>query len=179
MKKVQSNLKILFLIGVLLAFVTYTGCNKDDDEGINPAQQFIGLWTVTNIDVDASIGGQSVKDFLVNVGGMSEIEAEAIATLLESMISANFTGTLEIKEDHTYITTFGGAVDDGTWSINSTGDKITVDGGTADEMVIDVISITENMLVASLDTIESIDIDDNELTPDVDISLSIQMTLTK
>lgn len=178
MKKLQPYLKTLALLSILFAFVTYIGCNNDDEGGNDVAQQFIGIWNVTNVDVQTDIGGQSIKDFLVNVGGLTELEATAIETLVQSMVAANFTGTLTIKEDHTYETTFGGG-DDGTWSINSAGDKITVDAGTVDEMVIDVISITEHMLVASTETTESYDIDNDPLTPDVDINISVEMTLTK
>jgi hypothetical protein len=178
MKKVQSNLKFLFLIGILFAFVTYTGCNNDDEKGDDVAKQFIGTWTVTNIDIQTDIGGMSIKDFLMNVGGLDEITATATETFIESMIAANFTGSLTINENHTYVTTFGGG-DDGTWSINSAGNQITVDAGTVDEMVIDVISISGNTLVVSVESFESYDLDNDPLTPDVDINISIQMTLTK
>jgi hypothetical protein len=90
-----------------------------------------------------------------------------------------FTGTLQIKDDNTYISNFGGEIEDGTWALNSDGDVLTIDGGTVDEMVINIISITETTLVVSTDTEEFVDIDDNEITPDVEVSLSVQLTLTK
>ena len=177
MKKLQPYLKTFALLSILIAFVTYTGCNNNDENGNDVAQKFIGTWTVTNVDIQTDIGGQSVKDFLMNLG-VDETTATATETLLESMIGLNFTGTLTIKEDHTYETTFGGG-DDGTWSVNSAGDKITIDGGTVDEMIIDVVSITEHMLVASTGTTESYDLDNDPLTPDVDINITVEMTFTK
>ena len=110
---------------------------------------------------------------------MTEIEASAIETLIESMIGTNLTGTLEIKENNTYVTTFWGGFDDGTWSINSAGDKITIDAGTVDEMVINNISITDNTLIASMDFVESVDLGNDAQTPDVDINISTQLTFTK
>ena len=165
-------------MGILFAFVTYTGCNNDDEKGDDVAQQFIGTWTVTNVDIQTDIGGMSIKDFLMNIGGLDEITATATEALIQSMIGVNFAGTLTIKENHTYETTFGGG-DDGTWSINSAGDMITIDGGTVDEMVADVISITDHMMVISIDTVESYDLDNDPLTPDVDINISVELTFTK
>ena len=177
MNKFLSNLKFLLLIGVLFAFVTFTGCN-DDDESSN-ASLLIGLWTITDADIDADIGGLSIIDYFIDMAGLSELEAEAFATLFDALLEATFTGTIEIKDDNTYITNFGGEIDDGTWSLNSAGDKIILDAGTADEMVINIVSLTETTLIASVDTTELTDIDDNTLTPDIEVSLSVQLTLTK
>jgi len=178
MKKVQSNLKFLLLIGVLFVFVTYTGCNNDD-EGDSKANLLIGTWTITDATLEADIGGMSIKDFFINVGGLSEIEAEAIAILFEMGLKASFTGTIQFKDNNTYIINIAGDIDDGTWSLNSTGDKITLDAGTSDETVITIITLTEHTLVVSLDTTELVDIDDEPLTPDVEVSLHVEMTLTK
>jgi len=178
MKTVQSFLKFLFLIGSLLVFITYTGCNDDDEEGGNESL-LIGVWTITDANIEADIGGLSIKDYFINVGGLSEVEAETFATVFESMLALNFVGTLQIKDDYTYITNFGGEIDDGTWSLNSAGNKITLDAGTADEMVITIISLTENTLVASTDMTELTDIDENPLSPDVEISLSLELTFSK
>jgi hypothetical protein len=178
MKTVQSYLKFFFLIGSLLVFVTYTGCNNDDEEGGNESL-LIGVWTITDANIEADIGGLSIKDYFINVGGFSEVEADAFATLFESMLALNFVGTLQIKDNYTYITNFGGESDDGTWSLNSAGDKITLDAGTVDEMVITIISLTENTLVASTDMTELADIDENPLSPDVEISLTVELTFSK
>ncbi len=177
MKKLRSYLNLLFLIGVLFAFVTYTGCNDDDENSVE--SQLIGLWNITDATVDASIGGQSLKDYFMMVLQMSDLEAEGLAGFVDATLASTFTGTIEIKDNHTYVTNFAGEIDDGTWSLNSAGDKITLDAGTADEMVITIVSLTSNMLVASTDMIEMIDIDDDELTPDIPISVSVQMTLSK
>jgi hypothetical protein len=178
MEKLQSYLKVIFVMGVLFAFVTYTGCS-DDDEGDNVASMLIGTWTITDSDIDAEVGGLSIKDYFIDIGGLSELEAETYANLFNSFLAAMFTGTLEIKDDNTYVSTFGGEVVDGTWSVNSTGDKIIIDGGTADEMIITIVSLTETTLVALTTTSEFVDIDSNPLSPEVEVLLEVQLTLSK
>jgi hypothetical protein len=177
MGKIQSNLKFLCIIGILSVFISYIGCSNDDED--NKESQLIGVWTITDADIDATIGGLSIVDYFIDIVGLTQIEAEGIAALFQSMVAPNFTGTIEIKDDHTYVTTFGGQVDDGTWSLNSTGDKVTLDAGTVDEMVINIISVTSSTLVTEMETIESVDIDNNPATPDIDVSLSVRLTMTK
>jgi hypothetical protein len=178
MKRIKTHLKALLLLGFLFTFISYIGCN-DDDEGDNVAAMLIGTWTITDAEIDSDIGGMSVKDFFINVGGLSEIEAEAFSAIFDAIMGATFTGTLQIKDDNTYISNFGGEIDDGTWSLNSDGDVLIIDGGTVDEMVINIISITSTTLVVTTDTEEFVDIDDEPLTPDVEVNLSVQLTLTK
>jgi len=67
----------------------------------------------------------------------------------------------------------------GTWNLSSDGKKLTLDAGTIDEMVIDIISLTSS--TANLTFSEQIleDLDDDPLTPDVPIDVEINMTLIK
>jgi hypothetical protein len=178
MKWIESYLKALLVLGLIFAFISYTGCN-DDDEGDNVAAMLIGTWTITDAEIDSDIGGMSIKDYFINMGGLSEIEAEALSAFFDAIMAATFTGTLQIKDDNTYISNFGGEVEDGTWALNSNGDVLIIDGGTVDEMVINIISITSTTLVVSTDTEEFVDIDDEPLTPDVEVNLSVRLTLTK
>jgi len=177
MAKIQSNLKFLCIIGLLFVFVSYVGCNNDDDED-SKESLLIGIWTITNADIDASIGGMSIVDYLVDIMGLSQFEAEMLAGIFEAQLLPAFTGTIEFKVNHTYVTTFGGDVDDGTWNLNSAGDKITLDAGTIDEMVIDVTTLTATTLVGITDIIESVDFDDDQVA-DFDVSITIELTLSK
>ncbi len=178
MKQIKSHLKTLLLLGFLFTFISYTGCN-DDDEGDNVATMLIGTWTITDAEIDSDIGGMSIKDFFINVGGLTEIEAEVFSSIFDAIMATTFTGTLQIKDDNTYVSNFGGEIEDGTWALNSDGDVLTIDGGTVDEMVINIISITSTTLVVTTDTEEFVDIDNEPLTPDVEVSLSMQLTLSK
>jgi len=180
MKKFQTSLKFLLLFGVLFSVVTFIGCNDDDESPDDPVvDNLIGIWTISNVELDASIGGQSLLAFIAEELGISEAEAALFEDLFNSALEENFVGTIEFKANNTYVTNVGGDIDDGTWSLNSAGDKITLDAGTVDEQVIDIVSLTATMLKVSFDQTEYEDIDDDEMTPDVPIDMTVVLTLTK
>jgi hypothetical protein len=70
-------------------------------------------------------------------------------------------------------------IEDGTWSINSDGNKIILDGGTSDEQIVSILELTKTTLKDSYDEISMEDLDENVDTPDVEVSMKIEMTLTK
>jgi len=164
----------------MFSLVTFIGCNDDDESPDDPVvDNLIGIWTISDVEIDASIGSQSLLAFIAEQLGISEAQAAIFEDLFNSSLEENFVGTIEFKADNTYITNIGGEVDDGTWSLNSNGDKITLDAGTVDEQVIDIISLTSNTLKVGFDQTEYEDIDEDEMTPDVPIDMTIILTLTK
>ena len=179
MTKIIAKAKFLLLFGALSFFVFITSCNNDDEKVANA--DLIGLWTIDEVNADATIGGQSITDYFIDVLGASEIEAGIAAAFIESIIQATFsgTGTIEFKDNNTYISNIGGEIDDGTWSVSSDGKTVTLDGGTVDEMIINIISLSGNTLKISFNEVETEDIDDNPVTPDVAIDILVEMTLTK
>ena len=175
MDNIQPIVKFLFVIGLMLVFVIYFGCNNDDEN--NETNLLIGVWTVTDADHELSIEDISFVDYLVNIAGFTEMEAEEA---LEYILAwYNFEGTIEFKADQTYVTTIGDEIHNGTWSLNSAGDKIIFNAGTHDEGTAVLISLTTNTLVMRFEYIESADIDDDPLTSDVDIFISIVATFSK
>jgi len=175
MDKIQPIVKFLFVIGLMLVFVIYFSCNNDDED--NETNLLIGVWTVTDADYELSIEDISFVDYLVNIAGFTEMEAEEALDYLLAWY--NFEGTLEFKADQTYVAAIGDNIDNGTWSLNSAGDKITFDAGTHDEGIAVIISLTTNTLVIRIEFIESEDIDDDPLTSDVDILISVVATFSK
>lgn len=178
MKKVQYYLNLLLLLGVLSVFISYTGCNSDDDGDpvINP---LIGIWTISDVNLVTELGDMSVKEFLMEVGGLSDLDATGYTILFESLLESTFNGIIEFKDDNTYESNIAGEMEEGTWRLNSDGDELTLNSGTSDETVVNVITLTENTLKLSLNTSELANIDDESLIPDLDISIAVEMTLTK
>ena len=174
MKKFLFNLSFLAIIGTLLVF--YAGCNGDEN-GDEEVSDLVGFWTVSDIEIDLSVGGQSLLDLLMNVGGLSEEEANLIIADIESQVMDEIggTGTIEIRSDGTYISNFGGTSDDGTWNLSSDEKTLTLDAGTIDEIVLNVSSLTSNMLIITQTEITE---EDFEGIP-VEILMEITMTLTK
>jgi len=180
MKKLLTNLTFLFTIGTLLVY--FAGCNGDNnDPDPELTNDLLGLWTVSNIEFDAKVGTQSIIDYLVNEGGMTQAEAELLWAFYEALLldELDATGTIEFKANNTYLTNFGGSPDDGTWKLSADGKTLTLDEGTIDDMDLTVSSLTSSMLIVIQTEITEEDIDDDPLTPDVEIVIEITMTLTK
>lgn len=168
---------LLLLFGVLSVLISYTGCNNDDEEPeINP---IIGIWTISDVNLVTELGDMSVKEFLMEVGGLSEGSAAGYALLFESLLDATFNGTIEFKEDNTYESYIAGEEEDGTWHLNSAGNELTLNSGTPDETVVSVLTLTDDTLKLSLSTSDLANIDDVSMIPDLDISIAVEMTLTK
>lgn len=101
------------------------------------------------------------------------------AILFESLLDATFNETIEFKENNTYESYIAGEKEEGKWHLNSTGDKLTLNSGTPDESIVNVVTLTEDTLKLSLNTSELANIDDESMIPDLDISMAVEMTLTK
>jgi hypothetical protein len=177
MKKIQSNLKSLFLIGML--FVFSASCDLFDKESTIDTSQLVGLWTVSDADVVPEIGGLAIKNYFTDVMGMSGLEAEAFAAIYDAFLKDSFGGTIEFKDDNNYIFSIAQQERGGTWILNSDGNKIILDGGTADEQLVTILELTKSTLRVSYDELTMEDIDDDPNTADVEVSMKIEMTLTK
>lgn len=178
MKKIQSNLKSLFLIGVLFLFVT-TSCDLFDRESTIDTSQLVGVWTISDADVVPEIGGLPIKNYFTDVLGMSGLEAEAFAVIYDAFLKESFSGTIEFKDNNSYIFNVAGDIKDGTWALNSDGNKIIIDGGTSDEQLITILELTNSTLKVRYNELTMEDLDENPDTADVEVAMKIEMTLTK
>ena len=177
MKKLLVNLSFLVIIGTLLVF--YASCSEDENEP-EAINDLIGLWTVSNIEFDAKVGNQSLLDFLINEGGMPADDAAILFAFFEALILDELdpNGTIDIKANNTYISNFDGP-DDGTWKLSADGKILTLNEGTIDETDLTVNSLTSSTLIVTQIEVTQEDIDDDPLTPDVEIAVEITMTLAK
>ena len=174
MRKLLANVKFLFIIGAIFLFVT--SCNEDSEE-VTPAK-LVGNWTITNVTL-GDVGGMSMTSFLSDLMGISELQAQILAPILETTMISQYTGNIEFKDDGTYIMNIAGETDDGTWSLSSDGNKIILDGGTQDEQIIEIVSLNNNVLILALNVTELQDLDEDPNTPEIPLDLSLEMTLAK
>lgn len=177
MKKLLSHLKLLLFIGAFI--IVFTGCKDEENGGSPEVNNLLGTWTVDNVDISAMVGGQSLTDWFINVGGLSAENAAIAYAIFETFLLAEVSGSITFKDDNTYVSSFGGSPDDGTWSLSSDGKTLTLDAGTVDEVQINVISLTNSTahMVFAQQILE--DLDDDPLTPDVPIDVEADMTLSK
>lgn len=174
---------------VLFSLTFLVGCNDGDDgEEAGEEAQFVGTWSVSDVDIEAMVGDQTLADFIIAAGLVeSQAEAEVLITLL-------FTGPLEqeldggtitLNADNTYTATFDDgdpSTDDsevGLWSYDPDTMILTIDADEPgiEDIEIKVVSISGNTMVVEQSETEEVDI--NEDGTDEQIEVTITMTLTK
>ncbi|MFC2124130.1 lipocalin-like domain-containing protein [Bacteroidota bacterium] len=167
-----SKAKIYFLL-VLITFIT-ASCEEDDAA---KSSDITGLWTVSSASIEMNVGDKSLIQYLTDALGITETEAQVFESLFETALSEGFVGTIEFKSDNTYESKFGGDADSGTWELSSDGTKITLDKGTADEITLDIISISDNTMKVGFSEEEQEDLDSDGMNET--ISINIELTLGK
>ena len=110
---------------------------------------------------------------------MSEQEANIAYSMLETMIIASITGTIDIRADNTYTSVLAGETVNGTWSQSADGKTIEIYDDTDDEFVAFIKTNTANMMNIDFiyDTYQ--DIDQNQVTPDVLLTIEGNITMIK
>ena len=179
MKKFSTILFGFFIITFLVGF---SSCNKDDDgsDGINltTKEMLIGTWSVSDYDLSIMVGTQSLIEYLVDVEGLPPAEAEAQNAVFEAILESDLTGTLTLKSDDTYVSSFGDRSTSGTWSLSADEKTLTLFEGD-DRVILKINSISATTWKASISESSLEDLDDDPVTSDVLISIEIILTLTK
>ncbi len=170
------NIKNWLLIGFMFLFLA--ACNNDDEDEAGTEADLVGLWTTQSVSLDVTLNGEDFLQYLVEALGVSESEAQAFMDLSLGDLKNNFEGTVDMKSDGTYVSTFGDETIDGTWSLSSDGKKLTLDAGTTDEITMDIVELTSNTLkLAFSETETTEDIDGDDVNDE--LKIDIEMTLTK
>lgn len=148
-----------------------------DNEG-SAAELLVGTWGTSHITIDASVGSQSVLDYLINVVGLSPEDAAAKYELLQASFAAELTGILTINADNTYNSNFNGGFDSGTWSLSAEETTLTLFEG-ADIIIIIINDISEAIWNATTSDDFLVDLDNDPSTPEELVSVSGNVIFTK
>lgn len=176
MERIVNSLKLY--IPVLLAGTIMIACSEDEDEQI-VRSALVGLWTVTDSEINMSIGDQTLAEYLINENGLSEDNATLAAALFEAFYKAELNGQIEFFADNTYHSNFTNDQEEGTWELSADGKTLTLNKNTIDEFDLIVNTLTESALELSfLQNLEE-DLDDDPDTPDAEIEVEANMVSTK
>ena len=175
MKKLLSNLVFLSILGSLFIFLS--NCSEEKISSSN----LVGVWNVTNVEYDSYVGSMTVEEYYLNELGLTaQLTAIAMSFFNDEVESYLSSTLIEFEADFWYWTNIGDpAGDEGTWSINDNETIIMLDEGTIWENPITVNSLTNTSLNISFTMEEEVDLDDDELSPDVTVTIDITMTLSK
>ncbi len=169
-----------FLLCAMTVVCFFSSCNNDDET--SPSDLLIGEWTFSSASMDLTINGKTLVQYLMDEGELTESEAEILVDSLYGMIEDDFvpesTVVITIKSDGTYlITDPSSGNDDGTWELSADGKTLTLDKGTEDEMIFEVVSLSDSKLV--IVSIQELEDDFNEDTVDEILAIELKMTLNK
>jgi len=172
MKKATLNLaqSLIFVIG-------FAACDKSSDEP-GTAELLAGIWTTSEVNIDASVGSKSLVDYLIDDVGLSPAEAAAKNELFEASLKSELMGSLTLHSDKTYESAFGSGSDSGTWSLSADEKTLTLYEGS-DTIVITIDSISGSTFKATIGDDISQDLDGDMATPDETITVEAHLTLTK
>ena len=152
-------MKTLFSYSILLLsiLVVYlSSCSKEDEISVT-YKQICSEWEVTDIQFSLSIGGQDFVDFLINMYGMTEEEAQIVLEANETAYRESWTGTMHFKQDGTYEFNVGGEYYSNNWYLSDDEKTIHVfyHGYYVDFRI---VSVDDNTMYLRFDQIYYVDV---------------------
>jgi hypothetical protein len=171
MKTSRIILQVLFLVSGVLSFVS---CDDNDEKLITPSNQLlVGTWSYETAEIDLTVNGQSIVDYLIEVFELPEEQAVQIASMVEVASFQFNNATWKFNQDNTFTVVDEDETTNGTWSLSEDKKKLslTADGETN---TVDVIVLSSSKLQIFM-TIEEEDDVDEDGTNEV---LLIDATLT-
>lgn len=172
MKEKSTILRNIFFV-LLSAGIVFTSCNKDDEN----KNDLIGTWTFSTATFDAKVGNKPLNQYFIEDMGLSSSDAQLAVSLFNAQLQQNFSGTVVFRSDNTYTSTMGGQSETGTWTLSSGGNQLTLDPATGDATVLDVVTLTSDLLKVHFADTGNDDLNGDNV-PET-IAVDVNMTFTK
>jgi hypothetical protein len=166
-------LNLRHFIPVIITGLILSSCSKDS----TPADDLVGTWTSGTATFTAMINGKTITQYFIDDLGLTAAEAQQATTLFNAQMQQSFSGTIQLKSDHTYTATMGGEADTGTWSLSSDGKKLTIDSSTDVPLVADVVELTSSKLHLQGTETQTEDLNDDGTNET--IIVTVDLTFTK
>lgn len=161
------------LLALLIVFLAITGCEKEEAASANK-NDLISIWTITDSDFNVSINNVPIVDFIMQTLGVTREQAEAFA---EDFGGDDITGTIEFKEDGTYVSIENDIEDVGTWELINDGKQMILDKGTEFETTVTFSAFSASSATITFSETEKEDLDEDDV--DETIKYTVIITLKK
>ncbi|MGY6523606.1 MAG: lipocalin family protein [Mongoliitalea sp.] len=173
----MKNLSKFFPLLLVFLMLTVSSCNNDDEPEVSP---IVGVWSYDDFQLNITINGQPLVQFLQTIFGLSAQEAQAAAAeIRDSVFSAgDFEGTtLNFRSDGTYEIRVNGNLDEsGTYELLN-GNTLLRLSGEDFSTDFQVRTLSNNQLTIVLEEEESDDFFDIGLP--VLVRLQLQLSFVK
>jgi hypothetical protein len=162
----MKNVKNVLLSALVVSFFLLSSCSKDDAT-VNP---LFGTWVVNTVSLDLDIDGKTFAQYLEDTELYTESE---IAELVEA-VSEGFTEfegiELTLNSDGTTKTVFPDGTETGTYTINTEGTVLTMDGDSEFAYV-----VSGNTLTLSFEEQEVDDFNEDQVNETLTIDVKLNM----
>jgi len=154
-----------------LVVLTFTSCEKDSTSDPK-VESIVGLWTISESSFDATINDVDMIPYIMDAFGVTQELAETFTQEYFQEI----TGTANFKEDGNYTMATNSKTNTGTYKLNADNTKVTMDEGTADEMILDIVSLSSSKLELSFTETEVKDIDNDSFDDTIIVIITLVCT---
>ncbi len=122
----KNPLRNFVLSIMVLAVLALTGCEKDDTTPDKSSLMTAHIWKYNKLSTTST-----------------DTDVQMFVNLMAALMTGS---TMNFSTDGTFTMTVMDMTDSGTWELNPDGTKITIDKGTTDEAVQNIITLTSDVL---------------------------------
>ena len=161
----------------LLAFLVLFGCDKDDEPSVK--DKIVGEWTIESASAAITVKGMTLKQFYIDVAGLSEAEAQEYVDLFNQSIEDHWSGTMEFKSDGTYdfMLDGGTTAETGDWVMHPKNDQaISISYASGVYTTFNIATLTDTDFVINFEQLSRFDVDGDKYRDDVLYEFEISMT---
>ncbi len=136
---------------LLLSVLLLTSCKEDESNADTKESSIIGTWGITQFDVDISISGISLADYLIDSLDFSAQEVTIAEALIRSEVDALFESeTITFKSDQTFEVLVDDKLETGGWSLSDDQSTLIISGIEDQQISLAVTSLSEEVLKVGL-----------------------------
>lgn len=170
MKTMKTISQTLFLAIALFIFVS---CKDSDENSITPTDQLLeGAWSYEAAEIELTVNGQNIIDYLIEIFELTEAQAAQIADMIEENSFQFNNASWEFNHDNTFTVVDEDERTTGTWNLSDDKKKLSLT--TEEETdIVDVLVLTATKLQVLMTYDEEVDIDEDG----IDETLKIEGTL--
>jgi hypothetical protein len=172
MKQLKKSSKFFTTIVIVCTLFLLSNCNKSGDEE-DPQAKYVGTWTLENIGVESTIEGKTLEQYITENGGsLSNVQAvsENILSILNDLFGGG-VGKIELKEDNTFVVTFGTAgntrTESGSWSFNASTETLTISPDSGGDL--EVMSLSSSELILQQVGYLLVDVNDDQIEEQIEV----------
>jgi hypothetical protein len=178
MKAQSAFEKVLYsaILGIFCGIMCMLFSCNNDDEDPSPAELIIGKWTISDTQMDLMFNDKSLVQYLVEELNLTQVEAATFNNLLKEALLEFFEGTIEFKQDKSFVINIGGDTDYGTYILSADGKSLTFDAGTNDETVADIVLLDSSTLIIEMTQHAEEDLDEDGVMEHLIMKLKMNLT---